>query len=70
MTLLKTLTTQTVNSDNIILRLQFSRKLITTDTTGEDVALNTNLVWIWAMGSISNQGDCVISQHSTVPGEH
>ena len=43
-------------------------KLITTDTTGEDVALNTNPVWIWAIGSISSQGDCVILQHSTGSG--
>ena len=54
----------TVVFGNSVLTLQFSRELITADTTGQDVALNTNRVWIWAMGSISSQGDPVILQHS------
>ena len=49
----------TVDSGGIILRLLFSKELITTDTTGEDVVLNTNRVWIWAMGSTLSQGDRV-----------
>ena len=39
----------TVDSGGNILRLLFSKELITTDTTGEDVTLNINRVWIWAM---------------------
>ena len=54
----------TVDSGGIILRLLFSKELITTDTTGEDVTLNINRVWIWAMGSISSQGNHVIFQYS------
>ena len=55
----------TVVSANSVLTLKFSRELITADTTGEDVPLNTNRVWIWAMGLISTQGNRVILQHST-----
>ena len=63
-------TTQNINNTrvvfgNSVLTLQFSRELITTDTTGEDVALNTNRVWIWATGLMASQGDPVILQHST-----
>ena len=49
---------------NSILTLKFSRELVTADITRENVPLNTKQIWIWAMGSISIQGDPLILQYS------
>ncbi len=42
--------------DGIFLTLRFSRQMVTIDTSGNDVSIDTPRYWIWAVGSIDNDG--------------
>ena len=43
-----------VNFTNGQLTMRFSKQLVSTDSSGQDVNIDTSRVWIWAIGNISN----------------
>ena len=49
--------------DDIRLILRFSRQMVTSDPTTNDVAINASIFWIWAVGSVSN--DLTFLQHDS-----
>ena len=36
--------------------MQFTRQLVSTDSSGQDVNIDVPRVWIWALGTINNNG--------------